>query len=57
MIVHPLKRKSRAMYRQWLRNGGYWADMCRTKNGKPLYRWRWVFRRGCKLEEVPDGRG
>lgn len=41
-------RKRRARYRKWLRAGGYWANACRTKNGKPVYRWYWVLPRSAK---------
>lgn len=37
--MHPLAKQRRALRRKRLRDGGYWADLCRTKNGKPVYRW------------------
>lgn len=43
--MHPLDKKRRALRRKWLRAGGYWADLRRTKNGKPVFRWVWVSRR------------
>lgn len=46
--MHPQAKQRRALRRKWLRAGGYWADLCRTKNGKPVYRWVHVRMRPAK---------
>lgn len=50
--MHPMCKKRRALRRKWLRAGCYWADLCRTKNGKPVYRWIYVRMRAVDVPEV-----
>lgn len=46
--MHPMDKQKRSLRRKWLRAGGYWADLRRTKSGNPVYRWIYVRMRTAK---------